>query len=71
MSASGLAVRAPAPERLGDRHRAVDELLLWREQRQLDAPAGQVAQGEERLEPGHAAAGNQDLKWTRTHHRGA
>jgi hypothetical protein len=70
MSASGWRP-APAAERLGDRHRTVDELCLWREQRQLDALAGQVAQGEERLESGHAAAGNQDLNWTRAHHRGA
>jgi hypothetical protein len=60
MSASGWrSARAPAAERLADRHRPVDELVLRREQRQLDAVTGQVAQGQQRLEPGDATAGDQ------------
>jgi len=38
-----VALRMPARERLGDRHRPVHELLLRGQQRALDALAGEVA----------------------------
>jgi hypothetical protein len=49
-----------APERRRDRHRPVHELRLRGEQRALDQVAGQVAQREQSLQAGDAAAGDQD-----------
>ena len=61
-----LALRAAARERLGNGHRAVDELVLGGEQGARDAVAGKVSQGQAGLEAGDAAAGDQDLhRWGR------
>lgn len=66
-----VAVCAPAAEGLGDRHRPVDELPLGRKQGQLHARAGQVAQREQRLEPGDPAAGDEHANESRRGHRAA
>jgi hypothetical protein len=57
-----VALRTPAGERLGDRHRPIDELLFRSQQRSLDPLAGQVAQREQGLQTGDATAGDQDPK---------
>jgi hypothetical protein len=49
-------------ERLDDRERPVPEVVLRREQLDVDAVAGQVAQRQHRLEPGDAAAGDQHVE---------
>ena len=56
-------LRMTARERLGDRHRPVHEVLLWRQQGALDALAGQVAQREQGLQAGDATAGDYDPEW--------
>jgi hypothetical protein len=45
-------------EGLGHRQWAVDEVRRGCDEGQLDAVAGQRVQGQERFEPGHAAAGD-------------
>jgi len=52
-------------ERLLDQQRLVDEVRLGREQRQLEAVPGELAQRQQRLQAGDAAAGDQDSGlWT-------
>ena len=50
-----VAACAAARERGGDRHGPVDEVLLGREQRELDPVPGEMAQGQERLQASDAA----------------
>jgi hypothetical protein len=49
-------------EGLGDLQRSVDEVRLGGEQRHADAVARQLAEGNERLERGDAAAGDHDAR---------
>jgi len=49
-------------ERLGDREWLVPKRGFGREQLDVDQVAGQLAQCEHRLEPGHAAAGDQNTE---------
>ena len=49
-------------ERLVDGHRAVDEPQLGRDERDVDAIAGQRAQREQRLEPRDPTAGDQHAR---------
>ena len=56
------AAYALGPERLVDGHRAVDESQLGRDERDVDAIAGQRAQRQQRLEPSDAAAGDHDAR---------
>ena len=53
---------AAGVERLGDRERAVPELGLGCEQLEVDQVAGERSQREQRLQPGHAAAGDQNTQ---------
>jgi hypothetical protein len=52
--------RLAAPECLGDRHRPVQELGLRADDVQFGNRPGQFAQREQRLEGGHAPAGDHD-----------
>ena len=61
-------LREAASERLGDRHRAVDELILGSEQGALDEVTRQVAKGEARFKAGHATTGDEDPQRTGTGH---
>jgi hypothetical protein len=56
------AAHALALEGLGDGHRAVDELQLGRQERHLDPIGGQRVQGQQRLQPGDPAAGDQHAR---------
>jgi len=60
--------RMTASERLGDRHRPVDEIRVGRDQDQIGAITGKVAQRKERLESGDAAAGYQYAEGGRSGH---
>jgi hypothetical protein len=53
------ATRALDLERLIDGHRAIDELQLGGEERDVDAISGQRPQRQQRLKPRHPRAGNQ------------
>ena len=61
-------LREAASERLGDRHRTVDELILGSQQGAFDEVARQVAEGEARFKAGHATAGDEDPQRTGTGH---
>ena len=51
-------------EGLGDRQRSVDEVRLGGEQRHADAVARELAESDQRLEGGDAAAGDHDAcRW--------
>ena len=56
------AAPALGSERLVDGHRAVDEAQLGRDERDVDAIAGQRAQREQRLEPCDPTAGDQHAR---------
>jgi hypothetical protein len=64
------SVRAGVAQREGlrHRHRTVGEVGLGREQRDGDAFAGEVAEGDQRLEGGDPAAGDQDVRRSRLGH---
>ena len=55
-------LRAAQPERAGHGRRAVDEGALGGEQADRHVRAGDVAQGEQRLDGGDAAAGDHDVR---------
>ncbi len=57
-----VALRMPEAERLGDGHRAVGEVPVTGDERQAQAITGDLAQGEKRLESGHAAACDDDMR---------
>ena len=54
--------RVAEAERLGHRQRPVHEVRLGSEQGDADAIAGQLAQRDQRLEGGDAAAGDHDVR---------
>ena len=56
------AAPALGSERMVDGHRAVDEAQVGRDERDVDAIAGQRAQREQRLEPRDPTAGDQHAR---------
>ena len=54
--------RVGQSERLGDGERSLDELALGRKQLGFHARAGELPQGEQRLEPGHPAPSDDYVK---------
>ena len=60
------AAPALGSERLVDGHRAVDEAQVGRDERDVDAIAGQRAQRQQRLEPCDPTAGDQHARAGRT-----
>ena len=56
-----MASRLAEPERLGHRHRPIDEIQLVRDELRADPIAGPVAQGHQGFQSGDAAANDQHL----------
>ena len=62
ISASGTRSAVPGGEGLGDGERAQDEVGVGRDERQAQLGLAEVVQREERLDPGDAAAGDDDAQ---------